>query len=385
MAKEQPQVDGEDVTAEEPQELTVREEIEKARDEIAARPEPTPAEDKAAGAPKARERGTDGRFGRKQAEGGASTPAAPPPGGQAAPPASAAPQQAAPPPVSVAPQGWPQQAKADWAKLPPHIQAAVTQREADIHKLATSMDQERQIGREFAQVANNYQDVLQQSGVHPLRYFDDVMRIMRLLSQGSMQQKIALLQGVAQRQGIDFRALLPQGAQPGAGPAGAAPPQPPPIQYPPELLEMARWMGSFRQQQEEMQRRQAQEAAEAQAAMAQQVMTEIEAFRAQPTSEFFDHVRDYMTVLLANGQADDLQSAYDQAIHSRPDIRQLLATREKEAAAREAAKRANVLRARARGGSIRGGTGGNRASTPSSKGSVREDLEAAIAEVGGRV
>lgn len=387
MAEDTELLEGQE--AEQP-ERTLREDLEAARDEVVGRQEAQTQDvqagrrDGSGGADRAR--GGDGRYRRKEEQSATPAPVAPGAPTARAQPAAAAPAPA-PAPVALAPQGWSQEAKALWPTLNEKVQAEISKREADIHRFATTVDHERSLGREFAQVAQNYQDVIQASGVHPLRYLDDTLRVMRVLTGGTWEQKVEMLKGVAQRQGIDFRALAPGAVQPNAGPAQpGAPPQPPPQQYPPELLEMARWMGNFRREQEQFQQRQAEEARRAQAAMAQQVMTEIEAFRAKPESEFFDHVRDQMTVLLANGLADTLEQAYDQAIYMRPDIRQALEQRAADKTRKEAEQRARVLQARRRSGSVRGGAGGQTVPRQAnSQSTVRQDIEAAIAEVTSRI
>lgn len=144
-------------------------------------------------------------------------------------------------------------------------------------------------------------------------------------------------------------------------------------------------MQGFRQQQEELQARQQTEARQAQEVMAREVLTEIEAFRADPKNEFFPQVMDHMTVLLANGVAQNLQEAYDQATWSRPDIRSLLSQRERGAVQKQADKQAQAQRARARGVSVRGSVGGSAAPTPAKDRTVREELQAAFADARARL
>jgi hypothetical protein len=399
-------------------EPTLREQLESARDEVVERHQ---ADDDAAraaddGAARADGKGGQprdgsGRFGRRDdgtpaggapGKGGrAAAPAAPgsAPGPGAAPAAAAAPAAGAAPAsaggagpapnLALAPQGWSTAAKAQWAALPEPIRAEVHKRESEIHQALTRDGEERQLARQFAQVSTTYQDVLQASGVHPLRYFDDVLRIMRVLTRGPMEQRVAMLRGVAERNGIDFRALAGgQPGQPAGGPGtpGAPPGAPPAPTFalPPELQSMAREWREFRAAQAAESERQQQAAREAQAAMAQQVMTEINAFKAKPEARFFDQVRDHMTVLLTGGAAQTLEEAYDQAIHARPDIRAVLESEAAAARQAEADKQRRIQAARARGGSVRGGTGGSAPKAPQDR-TLREELEANFREAASRV
>src|SRR5580765_2145012 len=380
----------EDEELESEHEPTVRESLLEARDEVLERAGEEPVE-RGAGEPPAREDAGAGRDGRGRFQARSPGPGAgaqpqdqAPPGGPGAPGAPVAPVEgqqppaagAAPPAVDVAPQGWSQNAKAQWAKLPPEIRGEISRRETDIHRIVTAQDGERQVGRGFVHIANQYRDVIGQGGVHPIKYFEDVLQVMRFLQTAPMSERIGMLRQIAARQGIDYRALA--GVQPGPSPApgnGATPPGASPAQpvIPPELRELTQWLGSFRQQQETLAARQQQEARAVEAQMEQQVMTEIDAFRSKPESRFFDHVRDHMTVLLAQGLAATLEEAYDQAIHARPDIRAILDQERTQGQRAEADRRQRANVARSRGGSVRGGSGSSTPKAPEDR-TLREEI-----------
>jgi hypothetical protein len=395
------QVDDDD-SIEQPDE-TVRDALESARDEVVAREEARADEQAGRAQPapggEARPRDEAGRFvpggetkpaadatqpaaGATAAPSGATKPAAEP----AAQPGAAPAVPGAAPSVALAPQSWSQAAKAEWTKLSPLVREQIAQREADTHRELTKQDGERALARQFTQIVNGHQDVLNVAGVHPLRFMDDVMKVMRTLQFGAPEQRIELLRGIAARNGIDFRALIPQGSTEPRAPdaSGAAPAPSPSFQLPPELQRMSSEWNTFKQTQANERARQEQEARAAQERMAQTVMTEIESFRAQPQARFFDQVRDHMTVLLSGGAANTLAEAYDMAIHARPDIRAVLEKEAADAARAEAEKQARARNARVRSGSVRGGTGST-TPKPAQDRSLREELEANFAEARSRL
>lgn len=109
----------------------------------------------------------------------------------------------------------------------------------------------------------------------------------------------------------------------------------------------------------------------------QQHLSTIEAFAADPAHPYFNDVRTAMGVLLKNGQAANLQDAYDQATWANPSIRQALMAQQSGDAAKakaaevEAARKAALLSPS--GAPVHGGN----SVLGSSDGSIRGDLMAA--------
>lgn len=399
--------DDEDLDPPEP-EPTLREQIEAARDEVMAEEpppggEPPPGEEPPPGRePQPRERG---RFARRETTpppgeteppAGGTKPAAgetePPPGEtpeQATARQRAADEAAGKPPgreapptdATLAPRLWSQQAKAAWKDLPPLVRQEITNREVAMHRELTRQDNERTLARQFSTTFQQFPDVMNAAGVHPVRFVEDVLKVMRVLQFGQPAQRAAVLGDIARRNGIDprlFAGVPPAGGQPSPpGAPGAAPPQPR-FELPPELTTTVREWNEFK-------RNQAAAAAQAQEAMAAQVMSEIQAFSAKPEHRFFEQVRERMETLLASGSSNTLEEAYNTAIYERPDIRAVL---EGEAAAKvraEEARKLAAVRARQRGVSVRGRGTGGAAPKPAGERSLREELEAGFAEARARV
>lgn len=116
--------------------------------------------------------------------------------------------------------------------------------------------------------------------------------------------------------------------------------------------------------------------------------SEIDQFRNDPKNLYFDNVSGEVAAILKAGQANTLQEAYDKAIWASPTIRPLL-LKEQTAQAerdRQTADRAKAQAAQRASGSVTGAPGSAGApGQTGSKGSIRADLEAARASLGGRV
>ena len=363
-------------------ETTVREDIEAAREEINARTDP--AGEPATGA---RDDGRDdsGRF-RARAE---PADASLRPGAQGDPerapvqaPAAGAPENGleAPPSTQLAPQGWTPAGKAIWQTLPEAARVEIMKREQDAHRAITKQDEERQVARQFNDITQAHAEIVQRTGQHPLKLYQDFLGYASTLTTGNVQQKAALLRDIAMRNGIDPRALAGMMPPPGT-PNSQGQPNPaasPPItSLPPEVAETVKWA-------KEYQARQQQEAREADEKAQQKTLEEIVAFRSKPEARFFDAVKDQMVALLQSGAVANLEEAYNQAIWTRPDIRQILQAEEANKANAARLKQQKSAQARVRGGSVRGIGGAVPDSVPGNR-SLREELQANFAEARSRI
>lgn len=380
------------------EEPSLRDTIESARDAIVERES---NENKAAetqlGGPV--ERDVHGRFVRK-AEGdpqsgarerpnapAARAPAPAPQAGAAAPQGQAPSAPAgSPDPSILAPNSWTPAAKAKWAALDPEIRAEISRREADVHRTIARQDEERQLGNQFNEVIRANADFFQRVGVAPQRLFADYLNISKILGGNDVNAKAQLLVNAARQNGLDLRALAqmqnPQArSAQGQPPQGGQPPQPAgPIPFhllPPEIQESHR-----RQQEREM--REQQEAQATEQRLQQQTYEEIVSFRSQPQARFFDAVKDQMVALLQAGAAASLEEAYNQAVWTRPDIRDVLLKEEQATRESESNRRAAADKARRKGVSVRGGSGSSAGAAPADR-SLREELQANFAEARSRV
>lgn len=366
-------------------ELSIREELEAARDEVVARQENESAETQSeAGADttqsrsEGRARDASGKFAsttQNNEVGAGSDPIGQSAGGTRN---SSAPSTSGQTPQSVAlpaPTSWKAEEKALWAKLTPDVQQILQRREQETHRTITAQDEVRLVGNQFMQTANEYAPVLQARGITPVAFFKEALGIVSQLGHPDPAVRGNMLRQLAHINNVDVRFLT--GQQPGA----QGQPQPPNVPID-QLVQRA--------VNEQFQARQRQEAEQRERAEMQSVNSEIEAFRSrtdangQPAYPYFDHVNSLMAAILGGGSATTLEEAYQLAVKAHPETSQLIAQAETAKAQEVEKKRQAAVAARRKTGSIRSGPGGS----PSANGSartIRDELKAAFEEARSRV
>lgn len=304
-----------------------------------------------------------------------------------------------------APEAWTREAKAEWANLPPAVQAAVAKREADV---ATGVKQLQDKYKEIDQALAPRMETLKRTGHSPAQavnqlflWFEALTADAERIKQGQPAQAFpALMQSFGIHPGY-FAPQQPAGGQPAqqqpvaaqqAGAQAGSQPGAAPAEIPPWFQEhmaqlqqaLGQKFGSFEQA-----------LAAQNAAKTQEVLS-----MWSKDKPYFEEVRVTMAQLLqagavpplANGAAD-LDKAYDMALYALPDVRtKVLADQQKAAdAARrakaDAEKKAQQEQAdKARRAAVALGPSAPGSETPATKGgakrkSVRESLQDAMQEV----
>jgi hypothetical protein len=224
------------------------------------------------------------------------------------------------------PTSWTAEAKAEWEKLPPHLQDAVLKREMEIDNGFRQHSDERQRLKEIDNLIAPRRQTFQQYGMK-----SDAEAIERLLtiSDGFSQNPVGTLQFLAQSFGIKPEQLF------GAAQAGPS--------------------------QEQLQSMIAQERAQAVA------QYEVQMFE-QNAPEHYSLVRPIMQQLLQSGHANNMQDAYQKAIRHHPGVlsieqkRQAASRRERQVRATNASLNGaphGVPAAPARNGKASGGRFGD--------------------------
>jgi hypothetical protein len=317
----------------------------------AASPEPAaaPPEAPAAGGPA---RDPDGKFAKapEQAQAPTPEPNAPQAGAEPATPAIR-------PPAS-----WSATAKADFAKLPEHIQKEVLKRESDIEGgLAQQATKAERLNRLDGVLAPR-QERFRLAGIDEVQAVQTLFAAQDMLESPDPNIRASAIQYLARQSGVDLRTLA-------GAPAAQQPQQ---AQQPPELQTLMREVANLKQT-----LGQQQTAAHQQSLS--ETQTQIASFAADPANVYFANVREDMGRLIAAGQAASLKDAYDKACWGNEEIRGLL-LREKQTAAvaeQERLQRERAQAARRASGSITGspGPGSSQATGPTP--SIREALTAA--------
>lgn len=235
------------------------------------------------------------------------------------------------------PASWSAAAKADFAKLPPHIQQEVVKREADIETGKAQWDQKAQRFNRLDALLSPRQDRFRLAGISEEQALQQLFAAQDFLERDPVQGLLHL----ARSSGVSLQHL--------AQAMGGQQPLQQQAQLPPQLQQLVQKVQTLEQaQQQQLQSAQQQGQSAAQ--------REIEAFAADPANLYFANVREQMGQLIRSGQASDLKSAYEAATWAHPEIRPLLIRDQTQAATAEQQRQQQQRAAQARqaSGSITG-------------------------------
>ncbi|PCK86349.1 hypothetical protein CPT32_13100 [Rhizobium sophoriradicis] len=299
-----------------------------------------PAQQQAAAAPKAAQ-----ATAANAAPAGQQTPQAQPQASEQQPAASA----------HRVPPGWSAEAKAQFASLPPEVQAAVAKREQEV-------DNGFRVLQDYKGL-EEFTPIVRQAGTTHA----DVMRRAIDWERSLQQDPINTVIHVAKMAGVNLQALVagqhdqilqrrPQQAQPQ--------PTPQPVNV---------------------------EATVEQVLRKRDTQTQVEAFLSDPANVHAEAVLDDMVALISAGRASSLKDAYDAACWMRPDIRQQLIshaapavntvqdqTSQRAAAADQARRASRSISGSSAPGPTQGGNAGQSTS-------IRESLRSALHAARGQV
>lgn len=228
-------------------------------------------------------------------------------------------------PQVLAPEGWAKEAKAEWEKLPPTVQAAVAKREAD---MAKGVDEIKKKYSEIDQALAPRMEVIRRHGHTPAQAVNQLFAWFEALSANPVQAFPALAQSFK----FDLRHIpgLQQVLQQQQDPKLAQQEQKPidPAEIPQGVQN---YVKSLEQRINELKQGVSQQFTQLTSSFAQQQQAKTEEILMTWAKDkpYFDDVRKMMAHLissqavppLANGSAD-LDKAYDMAIYALPDVRQ---------------------------------------------------------------
>lgn len=269
---------------------------------------------------------------------------------------------AEPAPVRKAPSSWRPEAQTAFLKadrgevLTPEEVVLLTReaerRESDYHKGIEQYKQHAHSAQAFQRVVEPYMQTIQSLGVDAPTAVAKLFQADHTLRYGDAATKARFLGQLAQEYGVDLGQVV---NQPQMDPQVNAVLQ--------RLQTTEQQLNQFRQEQE-MQSQ-------------SKLHSEIERFAADPANQYFDAVKEDMALLLQSGKAEDLKTAYDQAVWMRSDIRQSLIEQQRAEAQKQATEQAQANRAKAAQGSVKGSSPAGAGVQPV-KGSLRDQLSAAF-------
>lgn len=256
--------------------------------------------------------------------------------------------------IKAAPAAW-SGTKEEFAALPTTVQDRIIQREEEVHKGFTKLDEERNLGKSMKEIITPYMAIIQAEGGTPQGAVKDLLNTAYVLRTGSPQQKLQLMSQVAQQYGVDLRQLAQPQQQTMVDPNIQA------LYQKVQTLEQERNNSRLLQEQND----------------SAKVNNEIEAFAADTKNVHFTNpqVKARMASLLDSGNAKDLQDAYDQATWAVPDLRAELKAAERRL--EDAARKEEIAAKKRAGSSLSGSPGISIPNSGKSDKSRREELEAA--------
>jgi hypothetical protein len=299
-------------------------------------------------------------------------------------------------PETKAPEGWAKEAKAEWANLPPAVQAAVVKRETD---MAKGVDDLKKKYSEIDQALQPRMDVIRRHGHTPAQAVNQLFAWFEALSANP----IVAFPALAQSFRFDLK-NIPGLAQAQQQPAATQPQEPAKETKPEDIpVGVQTYVKGLEQKIAELQQGFTQQLGQLSSSFQQQSQAKTEEILANWAKDkpHFEDVRRTMAQLIAsqtvpplpNGAAD-LDRAYDMALWALPEVRAKILEEQRKAeadkaaakvAAEKKAQQEQADKARRAAGSLSVGAPGSPAQpTGKAKGkskSVRESIMEARAEL----
>ncbi len=295
----------------------------------------------------------------------------------------------APAPATPPPEGWSKEAKAEWAKVPAAVQAAVSKREQDVNK---GVQELRQRYSDIDQALAPRMDVIRAHGHTPAQAVNQLFSWFEALNNNPTVAFPALAQSFR----FDLKSLLEAAPAAPAAPAEGGQPEgevPPAVQA---------YIKSIEQKLGGMEQAIVQRFGALENTFAQQSQAKTEEILAHWAKDkpHYEEVRNLMAHLIGSGAVEalpdgraDLDKAYDMALYANPQVRtQLLASQTQAAekarkdreTAEKTAQQALADKARKTSVSLSPGAPGAVAAVGKPKGkgkSVKESLMDSITEL----
>lgn len=253
--------------------------------------------------------------------------------------------------------------KDKFATLPPDIQELIRQREDEVHKGFTKLDEERNFGKQIKEVITPYMPQIVAEGGDPAKAVQSLLNTAYQLRMADPQTKAQLVGQIIQQYGVDMRYL-----QPGQQQA--------PVD--PRLNSMMQEMQTLKQTLSQQQSLQQQ-------SETAKIQQEYQAFAAKPENAHANHpeVKAAMASLLEGGRAQGYQDAYDTAVYMVPEVRSTILST--QSAQTDAKRKEDLASKKNAGSSVTGSPGLSVANTgpavnPNS--TYEEDIAEAMKQLG---
>lgn len=264
-----------------------------------------------------------------------------------------------------APQGLTPSEREAFAQASPEIQKALARLDQTSRQALQESAPARQLANAFQETVSPYVGMMRAAGAqNPLQAVGGILQQWAVLQGGNAENKAHLVASIVRQSGIPIE-LLAQAID--GGPQGQGQQQPQhfdPVAFRQQVKQEL--MQDFQGQRQQMAQSQAQQ--------------EAQAFMTDPANEWAEDVRDSMAALLSGGRKMTIQEAYDRAIWSHPEIRDILQKRKAADAAKAAT--ASTQQARIAASSVKS-TPSTAASSVRAPRTVKEAVQAAFDQADG--
>lgn len=272
--------------------------------------------------------------------------------------------------VDRAPASWRKEAKGEWAAVPLHIRQEVHRRELEINRALQESTQARQNFDQIQQVVAPFTARLNSLNATPVQAIDTLLRADYTLATAPKEQRAQFMAKLIRDYDIDIVAL-------DAAIVGGRQGQPQPQQQQPDIAQIV---------QQQLQQALApiyQERQQTQQAQQEQVAQTVEQMSLDPKYPHFDEVREDMADLIEvaskRGYQLSLEAAYEKAVALNPDVSSQLNRQTILAQANQ--QHLQAQKAKIAASSVNGSPAGAGSQNHVGDGSLRGDLEAALANL----
>lgn len=283
------------------------------------------------------------------------------------------------------PATWSAGAKAIYGQLPEVARREIAKREQDYARGIQQYAERAKVADAFHREAQPYEAMLRAEGSNAVAALSSFLKQSYMLRTASPQERGRMIMETAQKFGADLSPYLGQQGQQQA-PDGQQDlshlSQTVQQLIAPHLQRIQQW----EQNQATAQQREVQQ-------MEQDISSQIETFQSAtnedgtPKHLYFENVRPLMSAYFANGQAKDLEQAYEMACWANPEVRAALQAEQQRSAEaqrlEEAKRKAGAARNASFNPSGQGGVGIAGATQSSLRDEIAAQLDAATS--GGRV
>ena len=268
-----------------------------------------------------------------------------------------------PDPADIAPSSWKQEAKDQWANLPPWAKDEIRRREQNILDQVKESQTPIEVANRFRDVLQPHMKMFQETNTDPWKNLEAMLNVQQHLLYGSPEQKLAIVEAFAKQAGLKFEENKFQHQ----GDATQQEIQ----QLRRRLQEMESGVTGVTKVVREARFNELQE----------QVRRFAEDKEAHP---HFEEVADDITRLIQSGAAKDLQTAYDTACSVNPIVRQKVVDSEIAKRANATAKAEKERADKARAASKTRVRSTETRATPQPLGDIDDTLRSTLNEINSR-